>query len=108
MLITTLSDEMFSLLTSLHMHNDISDKTSKYESLIKLLDDHFTPVKSYFQPMVHFMRSENWPVKMSWGFSTDLDIMLRDKFVLGPDRRLVERLPEEDDTHLLRPSNCFG
>lgn len=36
---------------------------------------------------------------LTCGFGTELDIMLRDKFVLGLDKRLLEGLFEEDATH---------
>lgn len=97
-LITALCDETLSLLTSFHMPNDIADKTSKYESLIKILDIHFTTVRSYFSAHGIFYEarklvSENvneWAARIQLlalpcGFDTELDIILRDKFVLGLD-----------------------
>ncbi|XP_022176570.1 uncharacterized protein LOC111037977 [Myzus persicae] len=115
-LITALSDETLSLLSSLCVPLDIEAKSFNY--LIKLLDAHFTPVKSYFSARYEFYRAEKNPMEtvaewaarvrtlsIPFGFGTELNIVLIDIFTLGLDKQFKERLFEEDATNKIITMN---
>ncbi|XP_022162353.1 uncharacterized protein LOC111028124, partial [Myzus persicae] len=115
-LITALSDETLSLLSSLCVPLDIEAKS--FNNLIKLLDAHFTPVKSYFSARYEFYRAEKNPMEtvaewaarvrtlsIPYGFGTELNIVLKDIFTLGLDKQFKERLFEEDATNKIITMN---
>lgn len=115
-LITALSDETLSLLANLCVPLDIEAKS--FNDLIKLLDAHFTPVKSYFSANYEFYRAEKKPMETvaEWaarvrtlsipcGFGSELNIVLRDILTLGLDKQFKERLFEEDATNKIVTMN---
>ncbi|KAF0712303.1 Uncharacterized protein FWK35_00035850, partial [Aphis craccivora] len=115
-LITTLSDETLSLLASLCVPLEIEAKS--FNDLIKLLDAHFTPVKSYISARYEFYRAEKNPMETAaeWaarvrtlsipcGFGSELNIVLRDIFTLGLEKQFKERLFEEDATNKIVTMN---
>ncbi|KAL4090638.1 hypothetical protein QTP88_025432 [Uroleucon formosanum] len=86
-------------------------EAKSFYDLIKLLDAHFTPVKSYFAARYEFYGAEKNPMETvaEWtarvrtlsipcGFGSELNIVLRDIFTLGLEKQFKERLFEENVT----------
>lgn len=81
-----------------------------FESLIKLLIANLSPVKSYFAERLKFYNSKrkvnenvaDWEARVksmakNCGFQQELDIVMRDIFVVGiNDTKIMDRLFEED------------
>ncbi|XP_037968245.2 uncharacterized protein LOC119694332 [Plutella xylostella] len=105
-LLTHLSDEAYRLARNLVYPSELEATT--YENLVKKLDDHFTPKRSSFADRAKFYGAskgdgesvETWAARLRGlavycDFGSELDTLLRDKFVLGmndgPERdRLFE------------------
>ncbi|XP_037292810.1 uncharacterized protein LOC119188862 [Manduca sexta] len=105
-LLTNLSEESYRLIRNLVYPKKLEEST--YNELVKLLDGHFTPKKSTFVDRAKFYEAiksdgesiEEWAARLRGlavycEFGTELDTLLRDRFVLGfglgPERdRLFE------------------
>ncbi|XP_061707862.1 uncharacterized protein LOC133518246 [Cydia pomonella] len=107
-LLTHLSDDAYRLLVNLAHPKDV--ETEKYEDLLGLLNGHFVPKRSTFTDKAKFYNAvkadgekiEDWAARLRGlavhcQFGTALEMMLRDRFVLGfnagPER---DRLCEQD------------
>lgn len=107
-LLTHLSDEAYRLLKNLAHPKEV--ETEQYDELIKLLNGHFAPKRSTFSDKAKFYNAvkaegekvEDWAARLRGlavhcEFGTALEMMLRDRFVLGfhagPER---DRLCEQD------------
>jgi hypothetical protein len=111
-LLTHLSDESYRLTSNL-LHPEKLE-TVAFVDLVKVLDDHFTPRRSTFGDRAKFYDAtimdgesvEDWAARLRGlavfcEFGSALDILLRDRFVLGlkagPER---DRLFEQDSKTL--------
>ncbi|XP_028161637.1 uncharacterized protein K02A2.6-like [Ostrinia furnacalis] len=111
-LLTHLSDESYRLTKNL-FHPQKLEETS-FKDLVKKLNDHFTPKRSTFADRAKFYEATRSEMESAeeWGarlrglavhceFGTELDVVLRDRFVLGlnagPER---DRLFEQDSSTL--------
>lgn len=93
-LLNILSEDCYILLRSLCVPG-LPDSES-FETLVKILSDHFSPVKSYFAERLKFYNSKrecdesvsDWEARVkklasNCGFKTELDTVMRDSFVTG-------------------------
>lgn len=110
LLITSLADETYKLLHSLCVPTE--PETMEFKDFL-LLETHFAPVKSYFFARKKFyqtLQSTKEPIRQfaarlhnladECDFRTELNLVLRDVFVMGiQDKKIRERLQEEDATH---------
>ncbi|KAG6446575.1 uncharacterized protein LOC115441210 [Manduca sexta] len=107
-LLTHLSDESYRLVQNLVHPRQVEEVS--WDELIKLLDGHFTPKRSTFADRAKFYDAtrndgeslEDWVARLRGlaiycDFGTELETLLRDKFILGlkmgPERN---RLFEQD------------
>jgi hypothetical protein len=107
-LLTHLSDESYRLIRNLVHPNKLEDKT--YSELVGVLNQHFSPKRSTFADRAKFYEAnksdvqtvEEWAARLRGlavycDFGSELDTLLRDRFVLGfrmgPGR---DRLFEQD------------
>lgn len=107
-LLNTLSEDCYILVRSLCVP-ELPDSKS-YNTLIKILTDHFSPIKSYFAERLKFYNSKrkceesvaDWEARIkklasNCGFKTELDTVMRDIFVIGMNNeKIMDRLFEED------------
>ncbi|XP_048488048.1 uncharacterized protein LOC105383898 isoform X1 [Plutella xylostella] len=93
-LLTHLNDESYRLARNLVYPRELEAVT--YDELVKALSDHFTPRRSTFADRAKFYdatrgeyeSAESWAARLrglaiNCEFGTELDTLLRDKFVLG-------------------------
>lgn len=93
-LLTHLSEESYRLARNLVHPKKLEE--IKYDELVKVLSDHFTPKRSTFADRAKFYEatksegesSEEWAARLRGlavycEFGTELDTLLRDRFVLG-------------------------
>ncbi|VVD05955.1 unnamed protein product, partial [Leptidea sinapis] len=112
-LLTYLTDETYRLAHNLIHPTKI--ECVSYESLVKALNEHFAPVKSTFAEKSRFYGAvqevsesvEEWAARLRGlvihgGFGDSLDMVLRDRFVLGlrigPERDRLFELKADDLT----------
>ncbi|KOB57463.1 reverse transcriptase, partial [Operophtera brumata] len=94
MLLTHLSDESYRLVRNLVHPDKLEERT--YSELVKVLNGHFTPKRSTFADRAKFYEAiksdgetiEEWAARLRGlavycEFGTELDTLLRDRFVLG-------------------------
>ncbi|KOB52076.1 reverse transcriptase [Operophtera brumata] len=93
-LLTHLSDESYRLVRNLVHPDKLEERT--YSELVKVLNGHFTPKRSTFADRAKFYEAiksdgetiEEWAARLRGlavycEFGTELDTLLRDRFVLG-------------------------
>ncbi|XP_073947742.1 uncharacterized protein [Choristoneura fumiferana] len=108
LLLTHLSDESYRLVRNLVHPSKLEEKT--YEELVEVLSKHFTPKRSTFADRAKFFETtksvaescQDWAARLrglavNCEFGVELEVILRDRFVLGfnmgPER---DRLFESD------------
>ncbi|XP_047987039.1 uncharacterized protein LOC125233694 isoform X3 [Leguminivora glycinivorella] len=111
-LLTHLSDESYRLVRNLVHPTKLEEKS--FNELVEVLSGHFTPKRSTFADRAKFFEatksgsesSQDWAARLrglavNCEFGTELDVLLRDRFVLGfnigPER---DRLFESDSEKL--------
>ncbi|GBP35332.1 hypothetical protein EVAR_20705_1 [Eumeta japonica] len=107
-LITTLTEDTMRVVSSLVAPDSLD--AVPYERLVSLFDDHFVTKRSVFAERYNLYRAEQrpWEDVAEWAarlrtlarickFQSELNIMLRDRFILGlHDVKERERLFTED------------
>lgn len=107
-LLNTLSEECYVLVRSLCVPDLPESKT--FKDLIKILKEHFTPVKSYFAERLKFYSAKRnekesvseWAARIknlasTCQFGNELNTVMRDIFVIGINNSaIMDRLLEED------------
>lgn len=107
-LLNSLSEECYILVRNLCVPDLPENKT--FSALVKILKEHFCPVKSYFAERLAFFSARrksneavcDWAARLkslasTCDFKTELNIVLRDIFVIGMnDNIIMDRLFEED------------
>lgn len=111
-LLNTLSEDCYILVRNLCVPVLPEEKTM--EELVKILSDHFSSVKSHFAERLKFYNAKrqphesvnDWQAKVkslasNCKFSTELQVVMRDIFVIGiNDDKIMDRLFEESVSRL--------
>lgn len=109
-LLPSLVDPTYRLLISLCLPDDPQDKT--FDELRAIFTKHFTPASAYFVARKAFYRATQaadeqisaWAARLRLlaverGFGAELDVVLRDTFVIGlASQQIQDRVFEEDPT----------
>lgn len=109
-LLNSCDEDCYKLLSDLCVPNNPPDKS--YTQLVVLLDNHFGSVTSVFGERKRFYSAvkhqcetvSQWAARVKnlsskCKFGTELNTILRDKFIMGFDKgTILDRLLEEDET----------
>ncbi|XP_074029274.1 uncharacterized protein [Leptinotarsa decemlineata] len=107
-LLNSLSEQCYVLLRNLCVPDLPNSKN--YDDLLILLENHFSPVKSFFAQRMKFYSARRvlnesvveWKARVKnmaskCGFGSELQIVMRDIFVIGiNEEKIMDRLFEED------------